>query len=344
MDLMESMGATHLPINEDSNQIQFLTVCHGGDSHKLYFFRDSKEFHCYTNCGQMDIINLVQNAYKISFNEAIGFICRFCGITSLETMQEGFHDEELVNKDLEWLNSLEPKEDKEIDLSRDFKTLDESILESFRKMYHPAFYKDNISIRTLEKYEIRYDLLNRRIIIPHRKETGELIAVRCRNLEEYLVSEGLKYMPITYNGKLLSAKTTKYFYGLYFNMENIKRIKKVVLVESEKSVMQLEDILDGNIALALSSSSISMVQILLLRDLGVEEVILGLDKEYEEYGTKEEKLYAKKVKKGFLDKLTPYFKVSVLWDKTGLLKMKDSPSDRGGEVFWKLFNNRILIN
>ena len=345
LEIMSKLGATHLPTSEDSNIIQFLTVCHHGDSHKLYFYKDTKEFHCYTNCGQMDVINLLQNSYNIDFPQALGMLCRVMGITSFDGMREGFgdFDDDNINEDLEWLRSYESNINN-IDFTRDFKILDEKILDSFRKMYHPAFYNDNISIETLHKYGIRYDLTNRRIIIPHRDENGNLIAVRCRNLEKHMLDLGLKYMPITYKGKLLSTKTTKYFYGLNFNKENIKKIKKVILVESEKAVMQLEDILGNNIALALSSSSISLVQIELLKELGVEEVILALDKEYEEYGSKEEKNYAMKIKKGFINKLQAYFSISILWDKENLLEYKDSPTDKGGEVFMYLYNKRIIIN
>ena len=34
----------------------FRTICHGGDSHKLCFFTESKDFYCYTNCGRMNFL------------------------------------------------------------------------------------------------------------------------------------------------------------------------------------------------------------------------------------------------------------------------------------------------
>ena len=50
-----------------------------------------------------------------------------------------------------------------------------------------------------------------------------------------------------------------------------------------------------------------------------------------------------KIRKGIIDKLTPYFTVSVVWDKHGLIGYKDSPTDKGSEIFWKLMSDRIKI-
>lgn len=340
MQLMEYLGADHLP-NTSGNFIMYRTICHCGDSHKLYFYKDSKEFHCYTNCGQMDIINLIQNIKNVSVGQAIAFICDVLNISTSVSLKVGF-DNSYENPDLKILERMDLKKPV-VDMSRDFKILDENVLAGFYRLYHPSFYNDGISIETLFKFGILYDIYNTRVIIPHRDENGNLIAVRCRNLKEELVESGMKYTPVVLSGKLLSAPTGKYFYGMYNNKENIRKLKKVILVESEKAVMQIEDMMTDNISLALSSSSLSLVQVELLLSLGVEEVIVALDKEFHEYGTYEEQIYAMKIKKGIIDKLTPYFTVSVIWDREGLIGYKDSPSDRGKEVFWRLLNSRIRI-
>lgn len=341
IQLVTSLGAD-IKDGSNDNEVLFRTICHGGDSHKLYFYKDSKKFHCYSNCGQMDIINLVQNVKGFTVAQAIKYISNTFGFGDY-SMVEGFSDELAATLDLEILSRYE-QQPNQIDIARGFKYIEESILERFYKYYHPAFYEDGISIPTLYKFGIRYDILNQRIIIPHRDELGGLVAIRCRNLDEELVEAGFKYMPITIDKKLLSAKTSNYLYGLYYNKDTIKKIKKVILLESEKAVMQLDTILEGNnIGLSLMSSSLSLVQVELLKEFGVEEVIVALDKEYEEYGSREEKAYAMKVRKGIINKLTPYFTVSVIWDRDNTLGLKQSPTDRGAEVFYKLFRERIKI-
>ena len=193
----------------------------------------------------------------------------------------------------------------------------------------------------MDKFEIQYDIYNDRIIIPHRYVNGDLIAIRCRNLDERLVETGRKYMPIIVDGKTLSAPTSQYLYGLYQNMENIQRLKRVILVESEKAVLQYETMYpDYNIAVALSSSNLSMWQVDILKSLGVEEVIIALDKEFDNSGTREEMLYAMKIDKSLVNKLS-LFDVSIIWDYRGLLDRKDSPLDKGKQVFEKLYQDRI---
>lgn len=334
--LMEHLGADYC-LSNNGNEIHFRTICHDGDSHKLYYYLDNQMFHCYSNCGSMDIITVVSKVLNKTFIQALYYICDFFGF---ETDNYEEHQETLINKS-DW-GILVPKHKKREVTRSSFKFIDESILNSFHELYHPAFYKDGISLATMKKFEIRYDILEQRIIIPHRDEEGNLIAIRCRNTKQELI-ETAKYMPIVVNEVLLSAKITNYFYGLNFNKENIKRLKKVIIVEAEKSVMQLEDILEFNIGVALSSSSLSLVQIELLKCLGVEEVIIATDKEFEEYGSKQESLYAKKIRKSLVDRLKPFFNVSVLHDTTGKIGYKDSPTDKGREVFLELYENRIQI-
>lgn len=340
--IMRILRADSLISSDRDKEICYKTICHCGDSHKLYFYKETKQFHCYTNCGQMDIINIVEKVRNVNITQAISFICQQLNISN-DTMQIGFSDK-IISDDWDYINEIfgEGSEAITIDEIRD---LDIKLLEKFNKMYHPSFYEDGISIKAMAKFGIRYDILNQRIIIPHFDKNGCLIAIRCRNLKKEIVDSGNKYMPIVIDGKLLSAPTGQYFYGLNFNIDNIKKAKKVILLESEKSIMQLETILKGNnIGLALMSSSLSIVQVEMLKELGVEEVVIALDKEFEEYGTQEERNYAFKVRKSIVDKLKTYFSVSILWDKTNLLELKDSPTDKGRETFFYLYENRIRVN
>lgn len=339
--VMESLGADYI-ISSNENEIHFRTICHCGDSHKLYYYRDTKSFHCYTSCGAIDIINITQNVKGCSVPKAIKYICNVLGISNSFELSYGFEDN---GKELDWeiLNMFNDEPNNEI--KREFDILDKSLLNRFYKFYHPAFYEDGISFETMERYNILYDILKRRIIIPHFDENENLIAIRCRNLDEDLIEQNKKYMPIIINNKLLSAKQSLYLYGLNFNKENIKRCKKVIIFEAEKSVMQLETMLgrENNIGVALCSSNLTMVQIKLLKELGVNEVIIAVDKEYEEFDTLEEKLYAKKVRESKINKLLLYFNVSVIWDKENLIGYKDSPTDRGKNIFLKLYSERIKI-
>ena len=49
-DILEALGAE--PEMKD-NSIVCKTICHGGNSHKLYYYCEQKLFHCYTFISQI---------------------------------------------------------------------------------------------------------------------------------------------------------------------------------------------------------------------------------------------------------------------------------------------------
>ena len=55
--LTEHMGAV-ISYEDDDMWISD-TICHHGSKQKLYYYKESKSFHCYTECGQMDVIGVV---------------------------------------------------------------------------------------------------------------------------------------------------------------------------------------------------------------------------------------------------------------------------------------------
>ncbi|HSQ88001.1 hypothetical protein [Romboutsia sp.] len=338
VQILEDLGAEPRQ-GSNLNEIWCKTICHSGNSHKLYLFKDSLNFHCFTHCGSLDILQVVRNVLDYSLQQAIEYISTKFGFYN-NTFKYGF-DNTIHTNNLDIISSfMSKREVVKTEEWKPFKKIDEEVLKQFYDFYHSSFYKDGISPAVLQKFEVKYDILNFRVIIPHRYADGTLIAVRCRNLDDYLISKGMKYTPIVNDGKLLSAPTGQYFYGLYQNANNIMRAKKVVLVESEKAVMQYETMYpDANITLALSSSNLSNFQLNILKELGVEEVIVALDKEFESAGTEEERLYARKLEKSIINRIN-FCKVSVLWDVKGLLKKKDSPLDKGKKVFEDLFKNR----
>ena len=44
---------------EEQNYIIYRTCCHNGDSHKLYYYKNTHLFKCYTHCGLFDIFELI---------------------------------------------------------------------------------------------------------------------------------------------------------------------------------------------------------------------------------------------------------------------------------------------
>lgn len=223
------------------------------------------------------------------------------------------------------------------------KVISNSILNSFYAVPYGGWIKENISHRTQKKFNIRFDVVHNCVIIPQLNEDGQLVGIRRRALNKSDVEHDGKYKPVYINGRWYNADSSTILYGLFENKENIAKSKKAIVFEAEKSVMQLDYFYDGTApAVALYGSNMSNYQVDLLRKLGVEELVVALDKEYQ--NEREYKTYLKVLVKKF-QKFQPFFTITFILDgfNSSLLNYKDSPSDHGKETFEKLLRKRIIL-
>lgn len=336
-NIMQELGSDCRKIND--NNYAFKTICHGGHKHKLIYFLNDNVFYCFTECNKaFNIIDLVSRVKKISATEAYYWICSKVGInTGFLILQEGFEEDET---DISFIYKFLKKNQQQVQLIY----RDESILDNFNRFFHKSWLDDNISKMAMYKFNIRYHIYDNQIVIPHYDIDGNLLGIRVRNLNEKEVEKGKKYMPITYRKVLYNYPTSMNLYGLWINKENIKKYKKVIIFESEKAVLQHYSYYpDKSIAVAISGSFLHDYQIDLLKKLGVETIILGLDKEFEELMSDEDLKNRVKIRKKFYDRLKMYFNFELIYDKMNLLNFKDAPTDRGVEIFEKLMKNRIIF-
>lgn len=324
---------------EQGESIISRTICHNSEhdgSHKLYYNKDKKYFHCFTECSSsFDIFELIQKIKNIDFSEAFRYVRDYFGY-----QQEGLTDRDYNDIiDLTFFNKFN-----EVIHYEPLKTLSEKVLNVYSDNYHISWIKEGIMPSTMKKFDIKMSTIDQQIVIPHRDENGNLVGVRARNLNREVVDKGMKYAPVKQGSSFLNHPTGATLYGLYENKENIESVKKVVLFESEKSVLQLDSFYHGyGIGVCMSGSSFSDRQLDLIKNLDIDEVIIAVDKEFEKIGDDLERYYAKKIEKTIANKLKPYFSVSVIWDKKGLLDMKNSPTDRGKNIWLELFKNRISL-
>lgn len=340
INIMQRYG-TRGRVGKD-NTIWFRTVCHGGKKDKLCYFTETKSFYCFTECGNLSIFDIVMRIEKCSFHDAIIKLLIFLNIDSRVGI---LHD---VNSDMKKISKYLEIKNKKRTIYEIEKPIDcQNELNYFENnVFYKGWVNENISIETQIKYQILWYELEKEIIIPHHNELGQVIGIRRRSLLENHV----KYMPLTFKGetKKYTHSLNKNFYGLDKNIEYIKKIKKVVLVESEKGVMQSDTYYgEDSYTLGTSGFNISNWHVNKLIELGVEEVILGFDKDFDVLDYSEEnsdKFYK------FIDrlvslsrKLSPYFKTYVIQDRLGLTGLKDSPFDKGKYVLEELMRNKIEI-
>ena len=101
--------------------------------------------------------------------------------------------------------------------------------------------------------------------------------------------------------------------------------------------------MENDISVAVCGSSLINYQVQLLLDLGVQEIIIAFDKQFQKSGDDEYKRWIKKLT-DLHKKYSNLCQISFMFDKSGEdLGYKESPIDRGAETFTKLFKERIRL-
>ena len=337
------------------------TICHnsiGAGSHKLYYYDNTKLFRCYTDCGEVfDIYELVRKVKNIAgetksymtkegltvrewlLPDAIEYVASYYGFSpktfDFESLQNNLQDWQILNN-YERISSI--REDKQI---VELKVFDDTVLKNLPTPIIAPWEEEGIKREVIAARGICYDPAMHGVVIPHYDENGNLIGIRERTLIKENEKYG-KYRPAILNGKMYNHPLGFNLYNLNNSKDNIRKMRKAVVFESEKSCLKYASLfgIDNDISVAVCGSSLIQYQVKLLLECGVEEIIVAFDRE----GAEDDK--SKYVKK-FYDMQKKYgnvVKLTFMYDKKGeLLNFKDSPIDKGKDIFLKLFKSRISL-
>ena len=189
---------------------------------------------------------------------------------------------------------------------------------------------------------ICYDPVMQGIVIPHYNIDGKLIGIRERTLIKENEDTG-KYKPAILNYKMYNHALGFNLYNLNNSKENIVFYKKVIVFEGEKSCLLYKSYFPENdISVAVCGSNLTKYQVDLLLSLEVDEICIAFDKQFKEIGDIEWKNWTKKLK-DIYKKYGTKVKITFLFDKWNLLEYKDSPIDKGKDIFQELFKRRISL-
>lgn len=332
---------------ETNNEYWLLrTGCHNKDwqdgSYKLYFYLNTKSFFCFTECQcSMDIIELVKKRWDLEgrqyeFKNIIEWICGVIGLS------ERFNLNDNVINHQSWKSRLEryitPQNHTYIG-----KTYDKRVLKLLKPHYHKSFLDDGITIETMKRFGIGFYFPQNQITIPVFTEDGRLAGIHCRNLNQKVIDKGYKYLPLRLsNGDMFNFKTNQVLYGFNYNKPMIEKTKRAILFEAPKSVLQMDSYFGRTNCVALFGMNLNITRRNLLLKCDIKEIVIALDKQYRIKGDNEWEKWCKNILK--IAKLfNGYCKVTVIVDENNLLDYKDSPSDKGKEVWCELFKNRREI-
>jgi hypothetical protein len=353
IEIMKDLGSDTYKIDNQQN-LYFLNVCHYSDNHKhkLHYFPNSKMFMCYTCCGSMSLYDVIISCKGVDFREAYKYLCEYKNISTHKKMRIGIQKRAEENQDLNFLKFHLYKKDKP---TIQLPTYNSYILNIFDDYIPMSWYKEGIDEKVAEHFNIRYYINQNKGIIPHYDINGNLVGIRSRNFFQHEVDSGKKYMPITIQGLTYRYPMNFNLYGLYQNKENIRKFKRAIIFESEKAVLLYASYFgqENNIALASSGMTISLYQRDLLLSLGVEEIIIAYDKQYqldlihsEDKTTKAWKEYEGYIKRliKISNMFIDYCNISIItcWDDR--LDYKSAPIDHGKETFQELYKERYYVN
>lgn len=363
-DVAELVAELH---GEPQNRGSYLickTICHnhpGEGSTKLYYYDNTKLFRCYTGCEKdvFDIFELVCKVKNLAkeprysyqggcrterewiLPDAIEFVASFFNIAP---NSEDFSTEYIELQDWKvfekYAKNLNKDNNKKI---IDLKKWDKEILRYLPRPKIIPWLKEGISQKVMDAYGICYDPKNEGIVIPHYDITNNLVGIRERTLIKEEESRG-KYRPAILNGVMYNHPLGYNLYNINNSKDHIQNIKKAIIFEGEKACLAYASYfgIENDISVACCGSNFINYQFGLLMALGVEEIIIGFDRQYKEIGDIEWKQWTKKLY-AIHDKYGSYVKISFLFDTGHLLDYKDSPVDKDKKTFLYLFQNRIYI-
>lgn len=340
-DFLESLGVDQIDVNEEKQYLICPTICHNpiheAESMKLYWYQNNKIFRCYTECNEaISIFELYRrymelNEYSITLEEAENYVKQFLKHIVIAAKSNTKFEETL----------------QKYQYDTHIPVLDEyppSVLDCFVKYYHPTWLKDGITKQAMDKFNIRFSMSQNKIIIPHYDINGRLIGIRGRALEKNEIDEFGKYRPVQI-GKILYTYPLQFnLYGIYEHQQGIRARRSAIIAEAEKSVM-LDDGYYGDYSncVACCGSTFNKYHISLLTDiLGVNEIVIALDKEYEDWRSEKARKYRNKIE-SMCNKYKHKASFSYIWDFDNVLNEKDSPFDKGIDVFKYLYKTRVKV-
>lgn len=320
---------------EKENYFVLPTVCHNENedeaSQKLYVYKDTWLFVCYTECGTMSIFNFLKKFYQTRgvdydwYNDIYLLVLGRDNAINIE----GFTTPKYKSIKDRYIKK------KEVVLPE----FSSNVLDSFVKIYPKEWLAEGISKDTMDKYKIYYSVSQNKIIIPHLDVNGRLVGIRGRALNPEEVEEFGKYAPIKIEKTWYSHPLSLNLYGLFYNKDNIKKNGICYIVEGEKSVLIADSFSADNCAVAVCGSNFNKYALkILLEAARPKEIVICFDKEEKPH---EDKYFFKLW--NLCQKYLNYCNFSFVYDRRNLLKMKDSPFDEGEETFRQLLKERVKV-
>lgn len=296
--------AAHCPLHEDKTP-------------SLMISPDRGLFYCHSCHVGGNIINWIMTFEHLRWNDAVDKVANLAGIDiqNLKTCEA-----------LSYYKKIKSSLQTKINFVEDRQILPYSYYEQFSKEIPADWEREGISADIMKQYDIRIDHGSNRIVYPVWDNCDNFIGVKGRTLFKNYQDLGIKKY-LNYQ-KIVS---TDYFMSMHENRQNIINANEAIIFEGIKSSMHIASwgIMNG---LAAETSHLNTAQIAILIQMKIKNVVIAFDKGV---SLKEIKECTKLLRK--------FTNVYVVYDKWNLLEDKDSPCDKGQEVWETLYERRMRI-
>lgn len=330
------------------------TVCHCGQSHKLYYYPNTALFKCYTDCSEtFDVFELTRKVMsrehpkaredsEWNLPEAVDYIARKFGYSPNQTTEDSDID---IREDLKLFDQYDRIKD--INTQSQIVELKEYEGTFLKYLPHPViqpWLQEGISKEVMEAAGICYDPKNQGIVIPHYDIDNRLIGIRERTLIKEQAEKYGKYMPAKIGRQMYNHPLSFNLYNLNHSKNNISHMQKAFVFESEKSCLKYRSYFgeENDISCAVCGSSFIQYQAWLLINQGAKEIIIALDHDFLDLSSETAQRQIKNLKQ-IHNKYGKFVNISFMWDKNNLLGYKDSPIDKTPEIFLTLYKNRVNL-
>ncbi|MFK3936577.1 DNA primase [Alkalihalobacillus sp. NPDC078783] len=224
-----------------------------------------------------------------------------------------------INKETQWLKSFKKKNTQQLKNE----ILPVSALSRYDIAPHIKWLEEGLTIETQKRFGVGFDVRSERIIFPIHDSEGNLIGVKGRYVgtnEKTL--KDVKYIYLQPCNKSLE------LFNFHRAYKYIKEKNEIIVVEGGKSTMFLDQWGIRN-SVSVEGDQLTYSQIELIKSLGFGvKLVFAWDKD-------KDVAFIKEQLKPFKNR-----QVEIIFDKGNLLTgEKDSPVDRGKEVFRKLYSD-----
>lgn len=280
--------------------------------------REAGKFYDFSSGLGGSLITFVKQYFHVNSHEAIKMLADYAGVDDKQLKSVGDLSATSICK-----RFTKPKHnEKECTATQ----LSDNCMDKYEKREDKlkVWENEGISKASMERFQVRYDPMCDRIVYPVRDLSGKIVNIGGRTLDPHWKEKKLrKYCYYHQWG------TIQTIYGLAENREKCEEKHEIILFEGVKSVLLADSWGIQNTG-AILTSHLSQSQMKILAKMGCK-VVFALDNDVD---IKQDRNIAR---------LKQFTSVYYIKDFRNMLGEKDSPVDKGEEIFRKLYDNRLRM-